>query len=127
MKGKSFSDIKSSPRHTSHAQVDFGAPFPPFFSSLLSTKLRSSPNLLREVSLAKRFTAPELYKAGVVDEIVPAAKLRGRAVEFGNEIGLKSAQGPWGLIKVSSVSCFRSWMASSAVLGFATRLRHCHS
>ncbi|KAH8089045.1 ClpP/crotonase-like domain-containing protein [Filobasidium floriforme] len=80
-------------------EVDFGAPFPPFFSSLLSTKLRSSPNLLREVSLAKRFTAPELHKAGVVDEIVPTAKLRGRAIEFGNEIGLKSAQGPWGLIK----------------------------
>jgi len=81
-------------------QVDFGAPFPPFFASLLSAKLRSHPNILRDVSLAKRFTAPELHKAGVVDEIVPAAGLHKRAIEFGNEIGLKSAQGPWGLIKV---------------------------
>jgi hypothetical protein len=31
---------------------------------------------------------------------VPALGLRTRAVEFGNKVGLKSAQGPWGLIKV---------------------------
>jgi len=81
-------------------QIDFGAPFPPFFASLLEHKLGSYPNVLREVSLGKRFTATDLQAAGLVDEIVPALGLRTRGVEFGNKIGLKSAQGPWGLIKV---------------------------
>ena len=105
------------PPPPSPTQIDFGAPFPPFFASLLKHKLGSYPNVLREVSLGKRFTATDLQAAGLVDEIVPALGLRTRGVEFGNKIGLKSAQGPWGLIKVRrGRSCRRRPLVSDRLV-----------
>ena len=101
-----FKPTSLTPSLPHRPQIDFGAPFPPFFASLLKHKLSSYPNVLREVSLGKRFTATDLQAAGLVDEIVPALGLRTRGIEFGNKVGLKSAQGPWGLIKVSSTTSF---------------------
>lgn len=81
---------------------------PPFFARLLHLRLsntRSGGNTLRKTLLGHRFVAKELLEEGVVDEIVPAAQLQERAIQFGNEIGVKSKGGSWGEMKVSTGSC----------------------
>ncbi|KAJ9127387.1 hypothetical protein QFC24_000794 [Naganishia onofrii] len=87
----------------STSQIDFGAPMPPFFARLLHLRLSHtrSANILRKTLLGHRFTAPELLEEGIVDEIVPADQLQERAIQFGNEIGVKSKGGSWGEMKVS--------------------------
>ncbi|GHJ86902.1 hypothetical protein NliqN6_3304 [Naganishia liquefaciens] len=82
-------------------EIDFGAPMPPFFANLLHLRLSTtrSANILRKTLLGHRFTAPELLEEGIVDEIVPAKQLQERAIQFGNEIGVKSKGGSWGEMK----------------------------
>lgn len=77
---------------------------PPFFANLLHLRLSTtrSANILRKTLLGHRFTAPELLEEGVVDEIVPAKQLQERAIQFGNEIGVKSKGGSWGEMKVGT-------------------------
>lgn len=76
---------------------------PPFFARLLHLRLSNtrSANVLRKTLLGHRFVAKELLEEGIVDEIVPAAQLQERAIQFGNEIGVKSKGGSWGEMKVS--------------------------
>ena len=75
---------------------------PPFFANLLHLRLSTtrSANVLRKTLLGHRFTAPELLEEGIVDEIVPGKQLQERAIQFGNEIGVKSKGGSWGEMKV---------------------------
>lgn len=78
---------------------------PPFFARLLHLRLsntRSGGHTLRKTLLGHRFVAKELLEEGIVDEIVPAAQLQERAIQFGNEIGVKSKGGSWGEMKVST-------------------------
>jgi enoyl-CoA hydratase/carnithine racemase len=98
-KSSTFIHISTYSNPLVPSQIDFGAPFPPFFGSVLKHKL-PTPTVLREVSLGKRFTAPELLAVGVVDQIIPSSELREKGLKFAEEIGKKSAQGPWGAIKV---------------------------
>lgn len=81
-------------------QIDFGAPFPAFFAAVIRAKCNATPALIRDISLGKRFTAPDLLQVGLIDQIVPAADVQERALQLGNKIAPKSAQGPWGTIKV---------------------------
>ncbi|WVQ71084.1 hypothetical protein IAR50_000609 [Cryptococcus sp. DSM 104548] len=79
-------------------QVTFGAPLPNSFGAFLPA-LITNPQHLRDTMLAKRWTQPELLKAGLIDEIAEPGDLLKRAVEVGEREGVKVAPGSWGLIK----------------------------
>lgn len=79
-------------------QIDFGAPFPPLFASLL--RARIPPPLLRSCLLGVRFTPSVLHKHGLVDSLASSdADLMQQAHGLGAEWGGKSAGGVWGEIK----------------------------
>lgn len=67
--------------------------------ALLKTKIAGGVPM-RDVMLGKRWTQPEALAIGLVDEVVDAERLLGRAVERGAIQGKVVAGGAWGLLKV---------------------------
>ena len=79
-------------------QIDFGAPFPPLFASLL--RLRIPPPLLRSCLLGVRFTPTVLAEHGLVDSLAKSdEELMSQANGLGAQWGGKPAGGVWGEIK----------------------------
>ncbi|KAL7417109.1 ClpP/crotonase-like domain-containing protein [Mrakia frigida] len=79
-------------------EIDFGAPFPPLFASLLLSRI--PPSLLRSCLLGVRFTPSVLLNAGVVDSLASSdADLNAQAHGLAEQWGGKAAGGVWGEIK----------------------------
>ncbi|KAF8896225.1 ClpP/crotonase-like domain-containing protein [Infundibulicybe gibba] len=82
-------------------EVHFGATWPLSFAAILRAKVGSG-QLQRKIALeGHRFTAPEAYKDGLLDEIVSGntAVVVSKAEEIADRICANAQAGVWGLIK----------------------------
>ncbi|KAH7106534.1 ClpP/crotonase [Auriculariales sp. MPI-PUGE-AT-0066] len=93
--------MKSQKAWASMNEIHFGAPLPRGFVKLFNEKAANA-NLVRKVFLeGHRFTAQELIKEGLIDEVVEgdATKVREAAQALGNKLAPLSRTGVYGLQK----------------------------
>lgn len=70
--------------------------------------MRLNGPVLRDTLLAKRWKQSELLAHGLIDEMVPEAKVLERSIEVATREGAKMGSGTWGAIKVGLLRAARS-------------------